>query len=168
MKHKAQSVALTGVCVALALGLSYLEVILPPIVAAVPGVKIGLANVVVLVLLYRFGVWRAALVSALRILLMFLLFGNVLSLLYSVAGATLSIALMFALKQTGLFSRVVVSSLGGVAHNVGQILMAILLLGVAEMGYYLIVLAITGCVFGAVVGLIPMPTVRVYFTTPRQ
>lgn len=154
MRHRARETALMGLCVALAMIFSYVEVLLPPLLAAVPGVKIGLANVVVLFVLYRCGATRAVTVSLLRVFLMFLLFGNAVSLAYSAAGAVLSLALMLLLKKTGLFSVVGVSVAGGIFHNVGQILMAIFLLGVAEIGYYLIVLAITGCLFGAVVGFL--------------
>lgn len=154
MRDKAKSAALMGMCVALAMIFSYVEVLLPPLVAAVPGVKLGLANVVILFVLYRYGVARAALVSAVRVFLSFLLFGSFLSLAYSAAGAVFSIAVMALLKRMKLFSEMAVSAMGGIAHNVGQILMAIALLGVAEIGYYLIVLAVTGCVFGTVIGLL--------------
>ena len=154
MKRNAISTAVMGVCVALALIFSYVEVLLPPLMAAFPGVKIGLSNVVVIFLLYRFGVARSALVSLVRVFLVFLLFGNAVSLAYSVAGAVLSLLVMALLKATRCFSVVAVSVAGGIAHNVGQILMAILLLGVAEIGYYLIVLAVTGLVFGGVVGFL--------------
>ena len=154
MKRKARTTAFLGLCVALAMMFSYVEVLLPPLVAALPGVKIGLPNVVILFVLYRFGAWQAATVSFVRVLLMFLLFGNLLSLAYSAAGALLSILVMVLLKKTALFSVVGVSVAGGILHNVGQILMAVCLLGVAEIGYYLVVLAITGCVFGAAVGFL--------------
>ena len=154
MRYKARETALMGLCVALAMIFSYVEVLLPPLLVAVPGVKIGLANVVILFVLYRFGAVNAVTVSLLRVFLLFLMFGNAVSLAYSAAGAVLSLAVMLLLKKTGLFSVVGVSVAGGIAHNVGQIVMAIFLLGVAEIGYYLIVLAITGCLFGAVVGFL--------------
>lgn len=154
MKQKRSTAALMGILVALAMMLSYVEVLLPPLVAGIPGIKIGLANVVTLFVLYRYGALRAAIVSLVRVLLMFLLFGNAVSLAYSAAGATLSLFVMLLLKKTRLFSAVAVSVVGGISHNVGQILMAMLLLGVAEIGYYLIVLAVTGCVFGAAVGFL--------------
>ena len=154
MKHKAKWAALMGMSVALAMIFSYVEVLLPPLFAAVPGIKIGLANVVIIFVLFRYGALRAATVSFLRVFLVFLLFGNALSLAYSAAGAVLSLLLMVLLKKTQLFSTVAVSAVGGIAHNVGQILMAVFLLGVAEIGYYLTVLAVTGCVFGALVGLL--------------
>ena len=154
MKHTATKTAFMGICVALAMIFSYVEVLLPPLFAAVPGIKLGLANVVVLFLLYRLGAWRAAAVSLVRVLLVSLLFGNALWFLYSAAGALCSLGVMLLLKKSGLFSEVGVSVSGAVAHNAGQILVALWLLGVAEIGYYLIVLAITGCVFGVAVGLL--------------
>lgn len=154
MKHQAKATAFFGICVALAMIFSFVEVLLPPIFAAVPGVKLGLANVVVIFLLYRFGAISATVVSLLRVVLVALLFGNAISLAYSAAGAVLSLAVMIVLKKTQLFSAVGVSVAGGIAHNVGQILMAIVLLGVAEIGYYLVVLAITGCLFGGAIGVL--------------
>lgn len=160
MKYTARSTALMGICVALAMIFSYVEVLLPPVFAAVPGVKIGLANVVVIFVLYRWGTLRAATVSLLRVLLMSLLFGNALYFAYSGVGALCSLALMALLKKTRLFSVIGVSAVGGIAHNAGQILTAIALLSVVEIGYYLIVLAITGCVFGLAVGLLGGLAVR--------
>ena len=155
MRRTAMKTALTGMCVALAMIFSYVEVLLPPISAAFPGIKLGLANVVIVFVLYRFGAIRAITVSFLRVFLVFLLFhGNVVYLAYSIAGALLSLAVMLLLKHTHLFSHIAVSAVGGVAHNAGQILMAIFLLGVAEIGYYLPVLAVTGCVFGGIIGLL--------------
>ena len=152
MKNRTSEVALLGISIALAMIFSFVEVLLPPLFAAVPGVKLGLANVIVIFLLYRYGAARAVAVSLVRVLLVFWLFGTAVSLAYSAAGAVCSLCLMIPLKKTNLFSAVGVSVVGGVAHNAGQILMAIALLGVAEIGYYLIVLAVTGCVFGAVIG----------------
>ncbi len=154
MKHRAKETAFLGISVALAMIFSFVEVLLPPLFAAVPGVKIGLANVVIIFVLYRHGAIRAITVSLVRVFLVFLLFGTAVSLAYSVAGAIFSLCLMILLKKTRLFSAVGVSVAGGIAHNVGQILMAIILLGVAEIGYYLVVLAVTGCVFGAAIGFL--------------
>ena len=160
MRGQAKATAFFGICVALAMIFSFVEVLLPPIFAAVPGVKLGLANVVIIFLLYRFGAVSAVTVSLLRVILVALLFGNAVSFAYSAAGAVLSIALMIVLKKTRLFSAVGVSVVGGIAHNVGQILMAIFLIGVAELGYYLIVLALTGCLFGAFIGALGALLVR--------
>ena len=160
MRYKAKSAALMGMCVALAMIFSYIEVLLPPLVAAVPGVKIGLANVVTIFVLYRYGAGRAALVSFVRILLMFLLFGNLLSLAYSLAGAILSISVMLVLKRTRLFSGAAVSAMGGVAHNIGQLIIAMFIIESYSVINYLPVLMIAGIICGLIVGIVAWMVIK--------
>ncbi|MBE6628144.1 MAG: Gx transporter family protein [Ruminococcaceae bacterium] len=133
--------------------LAYAELLLPPLFTAIPGIKLGLPNIAIIFVLYRIGLGEAAAVSLVRMVAVSMLFGNPVTLAYSLAGGVLSLAGMAILKKTDLFSTVGVSVAGGVLHNVGQILMAMLLLGTAELGYYLIVLAITGTVSGILIGL---------------
>lgn len=153
MRTSAHKLALLGLCTAVALVLAYLETLLPPLFAAVPGIKPGLANIAILFVLYRYNLPSAAAVSLVRIAIAALLFGNVMTLAYSLAGAAFSLTVMSLLRHTRLFSPIGVSVSGGVFHNVGQILVAMVLLGTAELGYYLIVLAVTGTVSGILVGL---------------
>lgn len=153
MRRSANNVAMLGLCTALALILAYVEVLLPPLFAAIPGIKIGLPNIVIIFVLYKFGISSAATVSFIRIIAVSMLFGNVMAFSYSIAGAVLSLAVMSVLYKTDLFSTVIVSIVGGVLHNVGQIIMAMILLETAEIGYYLIVLSIIGVISGALVGL---------------
>ncbi len=152
-KNKTRRIVFLGLCTAVALVLSYLESLIPPIVASVPGIKIGLPNIVSVFLLYRCGTRETAAVSFVRIAIMSLLFGNAFSLAYSAAGALLSIAVMSILKKTDRFSKIGVSVSGGVFHNLGQVLVAIAVLGTAEIGYYMIVLALSGTVAGIFVGV---------------
>jgi heptaprenyl diphosphate synthase len=153
MKKKTKKIAVLGVLTAVALVLSYLEAILPPIYAAVPGVKVGLPNVVVILILYRFGAKEAAMVSFMRVFIVALLFGNAMTLAYSIAGAVLSFIFMMIFKKLDWFSAVGVSIIGGIAHNVGQIIVAILLLNSTLIAYYMIILTITGTLAGVAVGL---------------
>ena len=153
MRHASRKIAFLGVTTAVALVFAYLESLLPPLMAAVPGIKLGLPNIVIIFILYRFGVKEAAAVSFVRIVAVSLLFGNPMTFAYSVAGGLLSLAAMALLRKLDFLSLVGVSVAGGVLHNVGQILMAMLLLGTAELGYYLIILAVTGTVSGVFVGL---------------
>lgn len=153
MRNQAKKIAFLGVCASVALVLAYVESLVPPLYAAVPGIKLGLPNVAVIFVLYRYGVKEAAAVSFVRMVAVALLFGNPMTLAYSLAGGFLSLTAMALLRKVNFFSMVGVSVAGGVLHNVGQILMAILLLGTAELGYYLIVLAVTGTVSGIFVGL---------------
>ena len=99
MLNKSKTIAFIGVCIALALVLSYIEVILPPVLPAVPGVKMGLPNIIIVFLLYRRGPAFAAMVSLLRILLVSLLFGNAMALMYSLAGGVLSLLVMILLRR---------------------------------------------------------------------
>ena len=114
---------------------------------------LGCYNIILIFLLYRKGVFPAATVSLLRMVLVTLLFGNWMAFLYSLAGGALSMAVMALLKRLNFLSVTGVSVAGGVTHNVGQILMAMLLLNTAELGYYLIVLAVTGTIAGILIGL---------------
>ena len=153
MKNKVKKTALLGVLTGVALVLSYLEAIIPPIYAAVPGIKVGLPNIVVILILYKFGVKEAVSVSFLRVFIVALLFGNAMTLAYSLAGAFLSLAVMALFKRLDKFSAVGVSIIGGVAHNLGQILVAIVLLSSTLIGYYMIILTITGTLAGVAVGI---------------
>ena len=150
---KTKKIALLGLTVSLAMIMSYIEVLFP-LSFAVPGIKMGLANIVIVFVLYRMSLKDACIVSLIRVFLVALLFGNTMSLAYSLAGAVLSLALMALLKKTEKFSVVGVSISGGVMHNVGQILMAVLLLGTKQIAYYLPVLVITGTVTGVLIGVV--------------
>jgi len=153
MKNTAKRIALLGVLTSLAIVLSYLESLLPPIAAGLPGIKMGLPNIVIIFTLYRLGTREAIAVSAVRIICVALLFGSIVTLAYSIAGAALSLALMAILKRFELFSTVGVSVSGGVCHNIGQIAVAALLMERAEIALYLPVLLISGTVAGLIIGL---------------
>lgn len=152
-RTKIKEVALLGLMTSLALILSYVEAVLPPILTAVPGIKLGFPNILIVFILYRMGTLRAAAVSLVRIVLVSLLFGSFPAFLYSVAGAVLSLAVMAVMKKTNLFSTVAVSVAGGVLHNLGQILVAAALLKTPQIAYYMIVLSMAGIVAGLFIGL---------------
>lgn len=155
MRNKTRRIALLGVLTSVALVLSYLEVMLPPISTAVPGIKMGLPNIIIIFILYKFGLKEASIISILRVFIVsIIMFGNILTLAYSVAGAVLSLALMTLFKKINLFSIVGVSIIGGISHNLGQILVAIFLFDTIQIGYYMIVLSITGTIAGVVIGII--------------
>ncbi len=149
---KASRVAQYGLLTALALVLSWVESLLPPL--GVPGVKLGLPNLAIVFALYRLGFREACVISLARVVLVTLLFGNGAALAYSIAGAALSLSLMGLLKKTGKFSSVGVSVAGGVAHNAGQILVAMALLETSRLAWYLPVLWISGTVAGVLVGIV--------------
>ena len=160
MHNRVKDTAFLGLCVSLALGLAYIEVLMPPLIASVPGIKMGLPNIILIFLLYRRGIAATATVSVLRMVLVTLLFGNWMAFLYSLAGGVLSMAVMLLLKKLNFLSVTGVSVAGGVTHNVGQILMAMWLMNTAELGYYLVVLAVTGTIAGMLIGLCGAQLIR--------
>ena len=150
---KTRKIATLALAIALAMILSFVESQIPAFVA-IPGVKVGLANIAVVFVLYKLGWKEAVLISLVRVFMVSVLFGTAVSLFYSVAGAVLSLTGMVLLKRTGLFSTVAVSVTGGVLHNVGQILMACLLLETNVIVYYLPFLILSGVIAGVVIGMV--------------
>ena len=150
---KTKKIAVLALSIALAMILSFVESQIPAFVA-IPGVKIGLANIAVVFVLYKLGWKEAVLISLVLVVMVSMLFGTLVSLFYSVAGAVLSLTGMVLLKKTGLFSTVAVSVTGGVLHNVGQILMACLLLETNVIVYYLPFLILSGVIAGVVIGVV--------------
>lgn len=157
---RTKKITLLGLLSALAMVLSYVEMLLPPIIISIPGIKVGLPNIITVFLLYKFSFKDAFLVSLIRIFVISLLFGNIMTMSYSLAGGITSILLMFLLKKTNLFSTVGVSIAGGVAHNLGQIIVAIFITNTLQIGYYMISLFISGTVAGAVIGIIGSLTLK--------
>lgn len=155
---RSQKVAFLGIFTALAMILSYIETLIPSFVA-IPGIKLGLANIAVIVILYKIGWKEAFAVSIIRVILSSLLFTTVLSMLYSLAGAILSLVAMILLKKIKL-STITISVIGGVCHNIGQIAVAIFMTETAELVYYLPVLLITGTISGILIGLVGAITVK--------
>lgn len=149
---KARRIAFLGLCVALSMILSYFESLIPPLVA-VPGVKVGLPNLVMIFMLYKIGPKETVAVSLVRVVLVSILFGSVVSMIYSLVGAILSLTGMILLKKTGKFSTLTVSVVGGVLHNIGQILTAMAIMETSQIIYYLPVLLISGTIAGVVIGL---------------
>ena len=150
MKNK---VAVFGVFTSLALILSYVELLIP-INFGIPGMKLGLANLLVVILLYKGCPRDALLLSVIRILLSGLIFGDMFSIFYSLGGGLLSLAVMVFLKKTGQFTVAGISIGGGASHNVGQLLVAMFVVQTYQVGYYLPVLLIAGVITGAVIGIL--------------
>ena len=142
-----------GLLTALAMIFSYIEFLIP-ISLGIPGIKLGLANLVVVTALYVMRPHEAFLINIVRILLSGLLFGNSMSLIYSISGGVLSFFIMLALKKANGFSVFGVSIAGGVAHNIGQILAAMLILENVMIAYYLPVLLIAGILTGLLIGFL--------------
>lgn len=151
MKNK--RIAFLGLFVALAFVLSYIEFMLP-LSIGIPGAKIGIANLAVMVTLYTVGEKNAIALSIIRVVLVGLTFGNISMMMYSLAGAALSLFAMLIAKRIGKLSMTGVSVLGGVFHNVGQIIVAMLVLETKSLFYYLPFLIIVGTITGVVIGIV--------------
>lgn len=142
-----------GVFTALALILSYVEMLIP-INFGIPGAKLGLANLVIVIVLYKTDWKEALLLSVVRIVLSGFIFGNLFSILYSLAGGILSLAVMALLKKREVFSTAGVSIAGGVGHNIGQLIVAMLVVETYQVGYYLPVLLAAGVATGLLIGIV--------------
>lgn len=149
----AKKVSLYGILVSLAFIASYIEVLIP-FNFHIPGMKLGLANIVVLAALYTGGAQAGLTVSIIRIILVGLTFGNPYSAIYGLSGGVLSLAVMILLKRTDFFGMMGVSMAGGVAHNIGQLLCAMILLKLPAVFTYLSYLILVGTVTGALIGII--------------
>ena len=149
----AKKVAYCGMLCALAMIFSYVEALIP-INFGIPGIKLGLANLVVLFGLYRMAPQEILAVQIARILLLGFMFGNGASIIYSLAGGLLSFAVMLLLIRTKLFTPIGVSAAGGAAHNIGQIILAMVVLRSGGLLYYLAVLMVSGVITGVVMGLL--------------
>ena len=156
--------AYLGLFLALALICSYVESLIP-FSFGIPGVKLGLTNIVVILMLYRAGIKDALVISVLRILLAGMLFGNLFSILYSLAGGLLSFFRMVLLKQTGKFGVTAISAIGGITHNLGQILTAVLVVENANLLYHFPTLLLAGVITGVLIG---MTAQEILFRLPKE
>ena len=156
----AQFVARVALMASLALIFSYVEAIIP-YNPGIPGIKLGIANVVTVIALYKYGWKEAASVSVIRIIVAGLLFNGVFGMLYSLAGAVLSLIGMIGLKKTGLFSVIGVSMAAGVLHNMGQLLVAAALIEGLRIFFSFPVLLFSGIAAGILVGIISTMVLRV-------
>lgn len=142
----------SGILIALAMIFSYIESLIP-FNFGIPGIKLGLANLVVVVAFYLFKPGQALAISLLRILLVTFTFGSLAVGIYSLAGGILSFAGMYLLHKVKGFSVIGVSVAGGVLHNIGQLIVAIFAVSNLKLAFYLPILLIAGVVTGALIGL---------------
>ena len=152
-RDRTSKLTIAALMAALALIFSYIEVLIP-FNFGIPGIKLGIANLVIIVALYYLGTRYALLINVIRILIGGLLFSGVFGMLNSMAGALLSMLVMVLVKKCGLFSVTGVSMAGGVAHNLGQLLVAAFLVSNLKILVYFPVLVISGVVSGAVIGIL--------------
>lgn len=146
-------VAYFGVFTALALIFSYVETLIP-ISFGIPGVKLGLANLIIVIALYKIPLREVYVLSVVRVLLSGVLFGNYFSIVYSLAGGMFSLTAMALLKKTGGFSIMGISIAGGVCHNIGQLVVAMAVVETFAISYYMPVLLTAGLITGFLIGVI--------------
>lgn len=148
-----KKIAYVSLLVAIALIFSYVEILIP-FNFGIPGVKLGLANVISIISIYLFGPYIALVIVVLRILLAGFLFGNLYSILYSLCGGILSIIAMSVIKKTNKFSIYGVSMCGGVFHNIGQLIVAMITVNQMKISYYGPILIVFGMIMGLLVGFL--------------
>lgn len=153
MQNKTKRLAFMGLLTALGLIIGYIEFLIP-IPLGIPGVKPGFANIVIVWALYSLGPWEALMINGMRIFLSGFLFGNFSMILYSLAGAAVSFLCMCLAKKSGLFSMTGVSMIGGVMHNMGQLLVAMAVLETVSLVYYGPVLLAAGVITGLLIGIV--------------
>ena len=164
MSSRTKRIVLLSVFTALAMVFSYVESLIP-FYFGVPGMKLGLSNICIVVILFTMGEGTALIINLFRIVLTALLFTNILSLVFSVAGALLSFLLMVIMKRVFKLSVLSVSLFGGIAHNAGQLLAAALIVKEYAVLFYLPALLLSGAVTGFMVGLIArlmIPRIKVF------
>lgn len=153
--NRINKIAYTGLLSAFAIIISYVEMLLP-LNIGIPGVKPGLANFIILIVLYEFGVKEAFIINFIRILVNGILFANVFSILFSLSGALISMITMFLVKKVKGISMIGVSIAGGVSHNIGQILIASVIVETYSVVYYIPVLILSGVITGILVGVLAL------------
>ena len=160
---KQKKIAYMGLFAAIAIIFGYVESLIP-FFAGIPGIKLGLANLAVLFILETYTWKEAALVSMVRILVIGFMFGNMFSILYSMAGAALSLTVMTLMKRFSGFGILGVSVAGGVSHNIGQLIIATLIVENTSLFYYAPVLLISGVITGILIGILTGEvTKRIHF-----
>lgn len=159
MGMKRSRIAYFGVFTALALIFSYVETLIP-ISFGIPGVKLGLANLIIVIALFKLKLKETYLLAVTRVLLSGFLFGNYFSIIYSLAGALLSLTVMVLLKRAEGFSVVGISIAGGVFHNIGQLFVAMAVVEMFAVAYYVPVLLVAGLITGLMIGILAQEMLR--------
>lgn len=159
MNKSIHRITLLSILVACALVFSWLEAQIPAFFM-VPGMKLGLTNIVVVVSLYMLGEKEALIINIVRILIVSMTFGNAFSLMYSIAGALLSFVVMIMCYRFTSFNTMAISIAGGIAHNIGQILVAMFVFDTTKILYYLPFLWFSGIVAGAIIGIVSGLTIQ--------
>jgi len=152
MKINTKYIAFLGICLALSVALSYFERFLPPLIPSVPGIKLGLPNIIVIILMYIKDYKTAFILNIFRVMLSGLLFSGILGMTYGITGAVLSFIVMAVMKKSNMFGTTGISAAGGVFHNLGQICVGAVIVKSIKLFYYFPVLIIFGTISGVIIG----------------
>ena len=152
-KLNIREIVILSLLISIAAVLSYIESAIG-LVLPIPYAKIGLTNIAIVFALYTLGWQYAIVVSGARLLLTFLMFPNAFALLYSILGAVISLSGMILVKKVNVFSTVGVSVVGGILHNIGQIIAACLVMQTLGIATYLVPLAVAGTIAGVLIGIV--------------
>ena len=152
MSHKTKTIALLSIYIAIAFLFGYIESLFP-LPVPFPGMKLGLANLVIVLALYQLNLPSVLLISVLRNLLNAFTFGSMFSFLYSLTGSIASLLIMYIVKKTQL-SRISVSCVGGIVHNIGQFVIAACLVGPSAVLPYFPFLYFAGFTAGILIGVL--------------
>ena len=152
--NKVYRIALTGMLSCLAMIFSYIEMLFPINFIGIPGIKIGFANIVILFALYLMDVKYAVLIELIRVVITGLLFGNLYSIIYSLCGGMFSLLIMILIKKIKKFSICGVSAMGGIFHNIGQLVVAVFTVSEIRLSYYMPFLMLSGLLFGLLNGVV--------------
>lgn len=161
-KISTRDLALCAVLIALALVFSYVERLIP-VTPSIPGIKLGLSNLVIVCAIYLLGPKYAFAISVARIFLAGFMFGTMTTIIYSLAGGLLSFLVMVLIYQLTRMSVITISCIGGICHNIGQIIVAMIIYENLILGYYLPVLMVVGFITGLVIGIVSkllLPTLK--------
>ena len=145
----------------LAIVFGYIEYLIP-FPFGIYGIKLGLANLVVVIMLYALNASSAFTINMIRIILCSILFGSFTSFWYSIVGGLLSFGIMLIIKKTNKFSPLGISICGAIAHNIGQITVAVILMNELKIAFYLPILLISGTLTGALIGIISIPIINFF------
>lgn len=148
----AKKISLTALFTAFAVVLSYIESFIP--ITGIPGVKIGLANFAIMLALYLLGYKEAILINIIRIIIVGAMFGNLFGILFSISGALISFCVMAISKKINKLSVITIAILGGVSHNIAQLIIAGFVVETYSVLVYIPVLIISGLITGAVIGIL--------------
>ncbi|NLV59728.1 MAG: Gx transporter family protein [Clostridiales bacterium] len=158
-KLNTRHIALSGLLTALMLALGYVESLMP-ISVGIPGIKLGLSNSLLIFAIYMLGAKVSLVLMVLKVVLSGLLFGGVSAMAFSLAGGVVSVLVMILLKRVKGLSPIVVSMVGGAAHNVAQVALAMVILETTKLVYYMAVLLLVGLGMGTVTGIAAAAVLR--------